>query len=1464
MRTKLTLRQPDGAAADIVVTTDVGATVGDVADAIARTQGLGGRHAEGGGPVTLRLQLPGGDEARSLRRGSGIAEAGLRPGSTVTLVPSSDRYAEPGPGRAEVAARLRVTGGPDTGLEVDLGEGASTVGRGSQVSVRLTDPMVSKLHARVVVGETVEIHDAGSSNGVLVGGGMVDRATLGPQDHVLLGESVVRVEAVRLVGAGHPTAATIAFNRSPRVVPRYAPRTVEAPTPPDPVASGRLPVVALLAPVVMGVALYSVTRSLLSLVFVALTPLLMAGTHLDRRVTDRKRLASQTSEFRDGLARLVSDLDAGIETERRLRLDEVPATAELVEAAIALGPLLWCRRPEDDDFLTLRVGLGSAASRTRVTLPPRGSAVAGLWAELEETRERYGTVAGVPVLIDLRTCGALGVAGPPDRLDGAARALVAQLVCLHSPAELCVAGLASARSRSRWGWLAWLPHVSSAHSPLAGSSHLASSPAAASALVVRLEEVVADRRALPGRGVVLPAVLLVVEDDTPVERGRLVRLAEEGPAVGVHVVWCAQEVRRLPAVCRAFLALDEEASRVGLVQDGTWTRVDSERVAGPVALDLARGLAGVVDVGAPVLDESDVPRAVSYLALAGRETASDPGSVLDHWRETGSVLDRSGSPRPPTRADASLRALVGQGTEREFVLDLRSQGPHALVGGTTGAGKSEFLQAWVLGMAAAHSPDRVTFLFVDYKGGAAFADCVQLPHCVGLVTDLSPHLVRRALTSLRAELRHRERLLNHAKAKDLLTLERTGDPRTPPALVLVVDEFAALVQEVPEFVDGVVDIAQRGRSLGLHLILATQRPAGVIKDNLRANTNLRVALRMADEHDSEDVLGSAVAAHFDPGVPGRGAVRTGPGRIAMFQTGYVGGRSAGAPVKPPIGIETLAFEPGEPWDVPAPPSGVPEADEGPTDVERVVTTIAAAARLAGIPAPRRPWLPELAPAYDLAALGPQSDEQLAIGVVDVPEQQQHHVLSYRPDDGALVVHGTGGSGKSTVLRTMAVAAGLGSGGPVHVYGLDLGAGGLAMLSGLPHVGAVIDGADTERVWRLLHRLRDELDARTARYSAARAGSIGEYRALSGNQDEPRVLLLLDGLSAFRDVYEAEVGRGQVMALLQRVVTEGRPVGLHVVMSAERPGAVPTSLAGAVQRRLVLRQASEDAYGVLDVPKDVLGPQSPPGRGVMAGGCHELQVAVVAGAGSPAAQAAEIDLMARRLHDQGIRPAPAVRRLPAFVELSTLPSAVGGTPVLGVADDTLEPIGFEPRGTFLLAGLPGSGRSTALGALSASLRRHAPNGRLYYIGNRRSPVQASGVWTGVALTPEDAADLAAALLADLREPPVGGPGISLVVEAIGDFIGGPAEHVLTEALKAARRNDHFVLAEAETSAWGSAWPLVAEVRNGRRGLVLQPDQLDGDTLFRTSFPRMTRAEFPPGRGVVVESGRLRRVQVPVPT
>lgn len=278
------------------------------------------------------------------------------------------------------------------------------------------------------------------------------------------------------------------------------------------------------------------------------------------------------------------------------------------------------------------------------------------------------------------------------------------------------------------------------------------------------------------------SVIVFVSSDAPVDRGRLTDVLDRGADHGLHAVFVSPTVESLPAVCRSYIDVTTglEAATVGLVRTGeNFDNVRIEGVSNTYMHMLAKRMAPVVDASTVVHDASDIPSTVGFLQLVDPAIAEDPQVVIERWRQNNTIVDRSPTPRPRLKKAGNLRAIVGQGASDAMALDLRTHGPHALVGGTTGAGKSEFLQAWVLGMAAAHSSDRVTFLFVDYKGGSAFADCVELPHCVGLVTDLSPHLVRRALTSLRAELHYREHLLNRKKAKDLLELEKRQDPECP-------------------------------------------------------------------------------------------------------------------------------------------------------------------------------------------------------------------------------------------------------------------------------------------------------------------------------------------------------------------------------------------------------------------------------------------------------------------------------------------------------------------------------------------------------------------------------------------------------------------------------------------------------------------------------------------------------------
>ena len=765
-------------------------------------------------------------------------------------------------------------------------------------------------------------------------------------------------------------------------------------------------------------------------------------------------------------------------------------------------------------------------------------------------------------------------------------------------------------------------------------------------------------------------------------------------------------------------------------------------------------------------------------------------------------------------------------------------------------------------MAAGHSPQRVTFLFVDYKGGAAFADCVSLPHTVGLVTDLSPRLVQRALRSLNAELRYREHILNRKRAKDLLELEARNDPETPPSLVIVVDEFAALIQEVPEFVDGVVNIAQRGRSLGLHLILATQRPAGVIKGNLRANTNLRVALRMADSDDSTDVIGTTQAATFDPSIPGRAIAKTGPGRLSLFQAAYVGGITLGEEGPADVEIHDLDFGIGTAWEVGGGGAAASEIEaDTPTDIRRLVETIVNAADQAGVEEPRKPWLPELAGVYDLSGLPTQrTDEELTFGVMDKPDEQSQGTVSFRPDsDGSMVIFGTGAAGKSTALRSLAVAAGLTArGGRCEVYGIDFGSRSLSMLEALPHVGSIIAGDDIERTVRLFRRLRAIVEDRAEEFSRVNSSTIVEYRKLAEKPDEPRILLMVDGFSAFRSAYE--VGPNSwLLETLQNLAVDGRPLGIHVILTADRPGAVPAALASVIQSRLVLRLASvDDVLMAPGVPKDGLGDDTPAGRGFLAG--EEVQVAILGGETNAIAQSLAIDQLARAMRRVDVPEAEVVERLPELVELSGLPVGSSDAPVFALGDDDLGPFPLRPRGIFLVTGPSGSGRSTAVATIVAALQRSGRAKRTAYLGHGRSLLSDPQRWSMSGRGASEVAEIASDLAVQIRSEDTGSVPDLVVLEGVGEFVNGEADFALVELLKACRTAGVFVLAEAESSDIAGSWPLLQEVRSSRQGIVLQPDQMDGDMLFKVTFPRLNRRDFPPGRGMHVANGKATKIQV----
>ncbi|MDP9394941.1 MAG: FtsK/SpoIIIE domain-containing protein, partial [Actinomycetota bacterium] len=871
---------------------------------------------------------------------------------------------------------------------------------------------------------------------------------------------------------------------------------------------------------------------------------------------------------------------------------------------------------------------------------------------------------------------------------------------------------------------------------------------------------------------------------------------------------------------------------------------------------LARALAPLRDA-TPDGDDGGLPSAARLLDLLPVD-AVDATALAGAWQ----------------RAPRSTGALLGVAADGPLTVDLRADGPHALVAGTTGAGKSELLQTLVASLAVANRPDEMSFVLVDYKGGSAFKDCALLPHTVGMVTDLDGQLTERALASLGAELRRREHVLKEAGCKDIddLLARHGSGPSPMPRLVLVIDEFATLVEELPDFVGGLVGIAQRGRSLGVHLVLATQRPGGVVSADIRANTALRIALRVADPAESCDVIDVRDAALIPRSVPGRAFVRTGTGVAVGFQAARVGGHARARTVRPTV--RPLPWP--RCWDPLPPPVGDVPADSA-SDLSRIVGAARTAAEHLGVRKVASPWLAPLPAVVTLSEMhlpdraartdATSSPWRIPIAVCDVPEEQRRRVVHLDLVDGDhVLVAGGARSGRTTALRVVAAGIGTRPVTDVHLYAVDAGAGGLAGLAALPHCGAVVGRDEVARGDRLLTRLLEEVARRQRLLSAGGFASVAEQRRSAATEQAlPYLVLLLDSWEGFVAAFDA-VDHGRPVDDLLRLLREGPSVGLRGVVTGER-SALAGRLASSVGARLLLRMPDPTDYAMAGVPLRMVPSHLPPGRGLWVEGnaVHEAHVPLLDADPSGAAQSAALAAVAARarstVSDGAAGPQPLrVDALPTVVSSSEVAreaaSCASGPlwALVGVGGDELAPVGvdLEQDGPgFVVAGPPGSGRSTALLTMAGWLA--ACGSAVAVVASGRSPLRTLSGGDGVlgVLTPRDAGRLAEILTAP--QP------LTVVVDDVEDVADSPVEPVLAGLLRPGGDAPRALLLAGDSTGMAGAYRgLAVEARRSRCGLHLRPGGLADGDLFGI---RLARSEDPrPGRGMLVLRGRVTPVQV----
>ncbi|MDX1888351.1 type VII secretion protein EccCa [Mycolicibacterium sp. 050158] len=766
-------------------------------------------------------------------------------------------------------------------------------------------------------------------------------------------------------------------------------------------------------------------------------------------------------------------------------------------------------------------------------------------------------------------------------------------------------------------------------------------------------------------------------------------------------------------------------------------------------------------------------------------------------------------------------------------------GPHGLCVGATGSGKSEFLRTLALGLVATHAPDELNLVLVDFKGGATFLGFERLRHVAAIVTNLSEeaHLVARMHDALAGEMTRRQRLLRtsggFANARDYAVARAGGAPLAAlPALFVVVDEFSELLSQHPDFAELFVAIGRVGRSLGMHLLLASQRLDEGRLRGLETHLSYRVCLKTFSASESRAVLGTSDAYDL-PATPGAALLKSASGELIRFRAAYVSGPSAASAGVPVPSRFTAAGPRDE------------AVATGPTLLETVADTLADRGALA-----HQVWLPPLDGSPTLGALLTRvpTPFEVPIGLVDNPFGQRRDVLTVdvRGAGGHVAIVGGPRSGKSTALRTLVLGLAAGHDpDAVHVYGLDLGGGSLAALASLPHVGAMAGRSERDLAWRIVSHVHGVVREREAQTHSGRS----PWRS--------HTFLVVDGWSVLRREFDG------MEETVTAIAAQGLSVGVHVVVAAARWADLRPALKDQLNTRIELR-LGDPADSEMDRKRARLLAGRPAGHGITSEGL-EFVIA------TPQVDGVDASAMARR--HQGLA-APAVRLLPSAVPHADVVDGCPEGVTVGLGETDLAPVSvdFTAHPHLLILGDTECGKTAALRTVCHEIVRTQPpeGARIVVVDFRRTllGVVESEHLLGYAMSPAAAeSQLAGAVnLLGSRMPGDGvtqrqlrdrswwsGPEVYVVVDdydLVATASGNPVLPLLDLLPHARDLGLHLVVARRSGGAARAMFdPVLTRLRElGCMGLMMSASPDEG-VLLGTRRP----GPLPAGRGTLIRRG-----------
>ncbi|MEU0490894.1 type VII secretion protein EccCa [Nocardiopsis sp. NPDC006139] len=1302
--------------------------------------------------------------------------------------------------------------------------------------------------------------------------------------------------------------------RTVHPAPAQEPHEVEAPpTLPDGKAQGNplmtiLPMVGMMGSMTIMMVMRNPAFIALGGVVLVIALLAALGMLFSRRGQVGRQRRNQRELYLQYLEELREELTEWEDSTRsHARLLDPPP--EALYDVVRDPTRLWERRRRHRDFLRVRVGTGLTEGRL-LRLAEQGTALTPtdpfMLSEAQAAIRRFATIPEMPLTLPLDMAGNVSVVGEREDVMRLVRALVAQFGAFHAPEDAGLAVSYPPANAADWEWLPWLPQVLDPQRREGGAAVrlIAPTPAELGGLLAdelraRTDFASEVRRGMGKREAYqMMRRLLVVHDTHGQVAAELVR-PDDAVAPGALAVTVLHLVSR---------QVDEPGDvSVRITVEGDRVKVEELRGSDPVVT------VGTVD-DVPAATLSGLARMLAPLRLSPEsveETAQEGGAVdftaMMGVQDPGDMdVQRLWAPRSER---AFLRVPIGMDDMGQpVVLDLKESaqlgmGPHGLCVGATGSGKSEMLRTLVLALAAGHSPDRVSMVLVDYKGGATFAPFENMPHVAGVITNLEDDaaLIERVYASLSGEVQRRQQVLRDAGNVPNIgdyTYKRQHDPSLPPLphLLVIIDEFGELLTARPDFIELFLSIGRIGRSIGVHLLLSSQRIEGGKLRGLETYLSYRLGLRTFSEEESRTVLNTPDAFHL-PSLPGFGYLKVDTSVYQRFKAGYVSGPYRGPVAEESESDGVVAVRPYTAYNTaPEGPGAVRSGGEespmptrtvGPTLLDVMVSQFDRHGERT-----RSIWLPPLpgAASLDTMAGTPEKTDQglrlpgghapmsVPVGLLDDATKQWQGVwkLDLTASGGHVAVIGGPQSGKTTMLRTLVLSLAL-----THtpqqaaVYCLDLMGGGLQSLSSLPHVGGVAARTDVERVRRTVEEIRGMLEHRQEVFRERGIDSVAQLRRMHARGEVPElasadVLLVIDGFGALRKDFE-DID-GMVNELLQR----GGGFGVHVVAGMLRWNDVRIAVQSNFGQKVELHLNDPSESTIDRKLAETIGAKAP-GRALTG---DELfgQVALprIDGVDSDEDLGEAVEKAVRTVDGAwGGRRAPSVRVLPHRLSARTLPTPESEPRLvpIGVDERALDPVLldlFDRDQNLLVLGDGECGKTNLLRLVAEGLvARYSSDEVVFAVMDPRRTLRnvvPEEYMGGYASTPKVCAGLAGGVAKEVesRIPEDGdldslepgsfkGPRIVVLADDY-DVLTTAGQKPLAPFVPFVPNGRdiglHFVVARRVAGAGrGMYEPLVQAIREiGTSALVMAGDRSEGQIL-----PRVYAAAQPPGRGKWVTRG-----------